>query len=150
MSCGCVGYRCGDQQSAGLWLLRQVATELGNHSTITHAESSTKQRKKKQILAWLYLSFMLDADCKLRTYQEKWHVGVGGGDVMIIMKRILLTQDPKSWIIFILSSLAKCVSYRKKALSQLMFFVHLSNNLLKEQKTVQQLYRNTCFQMHLI
>ena len=47
MSCGCVSYRCGDQQSAGLWLLRLVAAALGNHSTITHAESKKKKRKAK-------------------------------------------------------------------------------------------------------
>lgn len=57
MSCGCVSYRCGDQQSAGLWLLRLVAAELGNYKTLTNAESS--KRKRKKILACLYLSLML-------------------------------------------------------------------------------------------
>lgn len=47
MSCGCVSYRCGDQQSAGLWLLRLVATEFGNHSTVTKAESSGKHKNSK-------------------------------------------------------------------------------------------------------
>lgn len=37
MSFGCVSYRSGDQQSAGFWLLRLVATMLGNPDTIVNA-----------------------------------------------------------------------------------------------------------------
>lgn len=67
-----VSYRCGDQQLAGLWLLRLVAAELGNHSTITHVESSTKRKKtKQQRLSFLYVGLMLNANSKLTVYQDK-------------------------------------------------------------------------------
>ena len=96
MSCGCVSYRCGDQQSAGLWLLRLVAAALGNHKTITNAERK-KKRKNEAKISVLYLGLMLDADSKLTVYQDKRCVGEGGGggDVMIVTIRILLTHSEK-------------------------------------------------------
>lgn len=81
MSCGCVSYRCGDQQSAGLWLLRLVAAELGNHSTITHAESSMNKKKKEQRTTFLHR-----VNSELTAYQDKWCVEVGGEELMIMMR----------------------------------------------------------------